>query len=166
MKLHPQEESPKPTLYLICGLPGAGKTTFAKKLEHSKQALRLSPDEWIAPLLANTADKAELDRLRTPVEALQWEVALRVLSLGVNVILEWGFWAREERDGYRQKAEALGFHVETLYLKVSLEELSTRLSKRNANLPSGTFAVTQEQINLWSSWFEEPTVNEPVTYIE
>jgi predicted kinase len=59
------------TLFLICGLPGGGKITLARQLERSQPALRLSPDEWIAPLLADPADTAELDRLRSPVEAVQ-----------------------------------------------------------------------------------------------
>ena len=96
------------TLYLICGLPGAGKTTLARQMEQSLPALRLSPDEWIAPLLADASDQAELDRLRAPVEAIQWNIAARALILGVDVILEWGFWARSEHQDYRARAEALG----------------------------------------------------------
>src|SRR5438876_996832 len=129
------------TLFLICGLPGAGKTTLARQLELSQPALRLSPDEWIAPLLADAADTAELDRLRSPVESLQWEVAKRVLALGIDVVLEWGFWSREERAWYRSQAEVLGARVELRYLEVGRDELWARLSRRNANLPSGTFVV-------------------------
>jgi predicted kinase len=152
------------TLFLICGLPGAGKTTLAKQLEQEKQALRLCPDEWIAPLLKDASDHAELDRLRSPVETLQWEVAKRVLSLGVNVILENGFWSREERSSYRLQAEALGAKVELRFLEVSRDELWARLSKRNATLPPGTFIVTQEQLDLWWSWFEPPTKEELEAY--
>lgn len=96
------------TLFLICGLPGSGKTTLAKQLEHTRPALRLSPDEWIVALLADSQDSAERDRLRDPAEAIQWEVAKRALTLGNDVILEWGFWSREERARYRAQAEALG----------------------------------------------------------
>jgi predicted kinase len=39
------------TLFLICGLPGASKTTLAKQLEASRSALRLCADEWIARIL-------------------------------------------------------------------------------------------------------------------
>ncbi len=148
------------TLFLICGLPGSGKTTLAKQLEFSQPALRLCPDEWITPLLANATDTVELDRLRTPVESVQWEVAKRVLTLGVDVILENGFWSRDERARYRSQAEALGVRVELCYLEVGRDELWARLSKRNANLPPVTFAVRKDQLDLWLSWFEPPTADE------
>ena len=148
------------TLFLICGLPGSGKTTLAKQLEISRPALRLCPDEWIAPLLADVTDIAELDRLRAPVESLQWDVAKRVLDLGAEVVLENGFWSRDERTSYRLQAEALGAQVELRYLNVGRDELWARLSKRNANLPPGTFVVKEDQLDLWLSWFEPPTSDE------
>ncbi len=148
------------TLYLICGLPGSGKTTLAKKIETSQTALRLCPDEWIESLLADVTNTEELDRLRTPVESIQWEVAKRALLLGVNVILENGFWSRAERARYRSQAEGLGAQVELIYLEVDRNELWSRLAKRNENLPPGTFVVQEEQLDLWLSWFEPPTAEE------
>lgn len=148
------------TLYLICGLPGAGKTTLAKQLEQQHAALRLCPDEWIAAILADVNDIAERDRLRDPVEAIQWQTAQRALVLGTNVILENGFWSRAERDSYRAQAEALGARVELHYLAVARDELWRRLALRNANLPSGTFTVNEAELDLWLSWFEAPTPDE------
>jgi len=63
-----------PTLILICGLPGAGKTTFAKRLEVERSALRLTPDDWMARLNIDLFDEAR----RTAIEGLQWEIAARV----------------------------------------------------------------------------------------
>lgn len=148
------------TLFMICGLPGSGKTTLARQLESSRPALRLCPDEWIASLLADITDTQELDRLRSSVESIQWEVAKHVLALGLDVILEWGFWSREERAHYRSQAEALGARVELRYLEVDRNELWARLSNRNAVLPPGTFVVTEAQLDLWWSWFQPPTANE------
>ena len=148
------------TLFLICGLPGSGKTMLAKQLEISKSALRLCPDEWIAQILADPGEISELDRLRSPIESVQWDVAKRLLALGVNVILEWGFWSKAERSHYRIAAEELGAHVELHYLNVRLNELWERLSKRNSQLPPGTFAVTKENLELWAKSFEPPADDE------
>jgi len=152
------------TLYLICGLPGAGKSTLAKQMEQTHAALRLCPDEWIATILADANDRAELDRLRDPIEAIQWRVAQRALQLGLHVLLENGFWSRAERQRYRAEAEAIGARVEVHYLAVERDELWARLSKRNTNLPPNTFVVTEDQLDLWSSWFEAPTEEEACIY--
>jgi predicted kinase len=47
-------------LYLVCGLPGAGKTTFAKQLELETGALRLCPDEWMAVLGVDLFDRSNI----------------------------------------------------------------------------------------------------------
>ncbi|MEI6431125.1 MAG: ATP-binding protein [bacterium] len=148
------------TLILICGLPGSGKTTLAKRLERERNALRLCPDEWIATLLRDPVDREELHRLRSPVEAMQWEVAARALTLGTNVILEWGFWSKAERTDYRMRAEALGAIVETHVLIVEREELRARLSRRNADLPPGTVTVTEAELDVWWDLFG-PLADEP-----
>ncbi|MCQ3938964.1 MAG: kinase [Chloroflexi bacterium] len=155
-----------PTLFLICGLPGSGKTTLAKELEISEKALRLCPDEWIAAILADPNDIPELDRLRSPVESVQWEVAKRSLSLGVNVILEWGFWSKQERIRYREEAGALGAAVKLYYLDASLDELWSRLNRRNSNLPKGTFRVTKENLEEWAGSFEPPAPDESPNVIK
>ena len=41
-----------------------------------------------------------------------------------------------------------------------LVDTGHRLAARNENPPSGTFHVTQEQLDLWDGWFERPLVDE------
>lgn len=149
-----------PILHLICGLPGAGKTTLAKKLESSENALRLCPDDWIAIILADPNDRREMDRLRTHIETIQWQLAKRSLVLGVHVVLEFGFWSKKEREYFRSEAEKLGADVRLHFLNVELPELWTRIEKRNANLPIGCFRVEQAELSEWAQLFEPPTADE------
>jgi len=37
-------------LIIVCGLPGAGKTTHAQELQIRVNAIRLCPDEWMEAL--------------------------------------------------------------------------------------------------------------------
>jgi predicted kinase len=146
----------------MCGLPGSGKTTLSRRLEEEHRALRLTPDEWIGRLLSPTFDSSELARLRDPVEALLWDLAARVLSVGVDVILDFGLWAREERDDFRSRAAAIGARSEVCFLQVSRDELLRRLAARNADLSPGTFHIDEADLDGWLNRFEPPTADELV----
>ena len=43
----------QPVAYVICGFIGAGKTTFARKLEKETKAIRITKDEWIIKIIGN-----------------------------------------------------------------------------------------------------------------
>jgi predicted kinase len=96
------------TLHLMVGLPCSGKTTLAQKLEHELAALRLTLDEWHIRLFGQDAEEPEHDARHSLIEAILWNIASRALELGTNVILDYGFWAREEREDYRLRAKQLG----------------------------------------------------------
>jgi predicted kinase len=75
----------------MVGLPGSGKTTLARRLAETHQAVRLTPDEWHIRLFGQDAEHPEHDRRHDMVEALMWDVAQAVLARGVDVILDFGF---------------------------------------------------------------------------
>lgn len=151
----------KPILYLILGLPGSGKTTRAKEIEKEHNALRLTPDEWILSLYGHNLDRPQRDAVRTPVEAVQWEVAKRTLFLGCSVILDWGFWSKVERSKYRKEAEDLGAEVKIISLYLSIEELWKRISQR-VESSKGTLHIKREELEEWSKRFEIPSEEELV----
>jgi predicted kinase len=158
---------PRPgTLILVCGLPGAGKTTLAKRIEVERNAIRVCPDEWIAQLLANPKDVVERDRLRDPVENLQWDLTRTYLTQGFTVVLENGFWSEEERSLYAMGALDLGARIELIYLEASLDELWRRVDARNATAEGEIFPMTREEVeNAWRL-FEPPRPDELAFYDE
>lgn len=145
-----------PTLFLICGLPGSGKTTAALAIERDHNAVRLAPDEWMARIVGDGWD----ERRREQVEKIQWALAQRLLTLGLNVVLESGFWSRAERQAFRARAAELGAGATLIYCAATREELKRRLVARNANLPPDTFAVTPEQLDDMWPHFEPPGEDE------
>lgn len=147
-------------LHLMVGLPCSGKTTLARKLEHKYSALRLTPDEWHTRLFGQDVDEKDHDKRHDLVEALLWDVAARVLTLGVDVILDFGFWARSERDDFRSRAAELGADFKIHFTEASEELLLERLVKRNARLPKGTFRISETSLREWSLLFEPPSKEE------
>ena len=149
-----------PTLHMMSGLPCSGKTTLAHQLAAETNALVLSTDAWHLQLFGNDLGQECHMPNHRKVEALLWEVAERVLALGCNVILDFGFWRREDRDAYRQKAEALGVPCALHYMDVPHAELCRRLLERNANPPEGVFSIPVEMMELYLSHFEAPGPDE------
>ena|SRR6476620_10046357 len=139
-------------LIIICGLPGAGKTTLAKCLEESLHAIRLAPDEWMDMLSINLHDEEN----RAKIEALQWKLGQKLLKLGLVVIIEWGTWGKSERDTLREGARQLGAAVELHYLSAAPEILFERIQRRGMENPP----IKREDILRWAEIIQVPTEEE------
>lgn len=149
-----------PTLYLMCGLPGSGKTTRAAELEAAGAGVVLNADSWVWQLYPDEADLAARDHRKDLVEQVQWELVERLLACDVNVILDWGLWTRTERDSCRDRARSLGAEVRTVFLDVPLAVLHQRVAERNRDLLPGTFEIAAEELDHWATVFEPPTPEE------
>lgn len=149
-----------PTLYLLCGLPGSGKTVRAQELEAAGEGVLLNADAWVLQLYPEDAEAAARDERKVLVHQVQWELTERLLTDGISVILDWGVWSREERDGYRQRARELGANVRTVFLDAPIETLHERVADRNLNLPPGTFSISPGELDEWAAIFEPPTLDE------
>jgi predicted kinase len=141
-----------PRLIIVCGLPGSGKTTHAKQVEQNFRAVRFCPDEWMNALEIGLWE----GETRQRIERLQWKLAQDLLTLGHTVVIEWGTWARSERDALRIGARALGAAVELHFLDFPAEVLFDRIRRRNMESP----AITLDDLLKWAEAFERPSSDE------
>jgi len=144
------------TLFLIVGLPGAGKTEHAKALAAKHAALRLTPDEWMIPLFGDPQPAGKRDILEGRLISL----ALDALRLGISVVLDFGLWSRDERSSLRWLAGSVGASSEIIYLPVDRATQIERIQHRWMDTPHETFVITEADIDGWRSQFEAPDAAE------
>jgi predicted kinase len=133
---------------VVCGLPGSGKTTLAKQLSTNGSAVRMCPDEWMEALGINLWDV----KVRTRIEALQWQISQDLLAQGVTVVIEWGTWAKVERDTLRMGARKIGAAVQLWYLDEDIDELWKRACTRQMEDPP----MERQDLERWFAQFEVP----------
>ncbi len=150
----------QPTVYLICGFIGAGKTSFAKRLEERTGAIRITKDEWSIRLIGNdpTIDGyAEWDR---KICGLTRDFAFYLAEKGMDVIIDEGFWARQERDEMKQRARAIGAKAVMYYVDTPIETIRARVSRRNSHLTDDSFEISQELLDRYLMQWQPPGEDE------
>lgn len=139
-------------LILICGLPGAGKTTIADQLVQRLGIVSYSSDDWLERLALPVWDEPR----RAAIEDLQWNEIQQQLRLGGSAIIEWGFWARAERDRLRLAARSLGIAVHLVYLEAPLDVLMERIALRARENPP----ITRQMMERWAAIMQAPDAEE------
>lgn len=143
-------------LILTCGLPGAGKTTLAVQLAADRRAVRLTKDEWLWALGSTPWDAPTQQK----VEHELWQLAQEILRLGLSVVVDFGLWARTERDEMRSAARRLGVGVELHYLDVAVDELWRRIDARNSQPPWDSHPICRADLDGWLPLFQAPDAAE------
>jgi predicted kinase len=135
------------TLVLIVGLPGAGKTTQARELAAQHHAIRLTPDEWMIPLFGLCWREPLARGKRDVLEGRLIATALQALGLETSVVLDFGFWGRDERSALRWLARSAGASCQVVYLPVDRGAQLARIAHRQASAPHQTYLMTEADID-------------------
>jgi predicted kinase len=118
--------------------------------------VRLTQDEWLFALGSTPWDGSTRDK----VDRQLWRLAQEILQLGLSVILDFGLWARVERDEMRAAARGLGVGVELHYLDVPIDELWRRIEARNAYPPWASYPIRLTDLQEWAAFFQAPDQDE------
>ncbi|GIF42542.1 hypothetical protein Axi01nite_68530 [Actinoplanes xinjiangensis] len=143
-------------LFLMVGLPGAGKTTRARQLAVAHRALRFTPDEWMIALFGDP----EAGGRRDVLEGRLITVALQAVRVGTNVVLDFGLWGRDERSALRWLAASVGAPCRVIYLPVAPDVQRARVAHRQVVAPHTTFPMADADLDAWRCQFQEPDAAE------
>lgn len=159
------EENHKLLAHIIIGFIGSGKTTFARKLEKETGAIRFTKDEWMVRVFGNTPPKDKFEEYDNKMASLATDMALKCLKAGISVIIDEGFWVKEQRDEIREKVKNVGAIPKLYYLEVPFEIMKARTLKRSENPPVDSFNIDEESFNQYWKYFQPPDKDEEYTLI-
>lgn len=118
-------------LHLIHGYLGVGKSTFARRLAAEKRAVCLSPDEVLVERYGpEPFDDAGVRWREIKVE--MWRQAEAALARGQDVVMDFGFWRREDRDAARAAAKRLGVEAILYDVRADMAVARERVLRRSA----------------------------------
>lgn len=143
------------TLYLTVGLPGTGKTTLARRLAQELGILRLTPDEWMAPLFNDN----DAGGRRDIHEGRMIWVAREVLRTS-SVILDFGCWSPHERYAIRAIAESIGARFELRCLSIDEPARRERARVRWETTPETSFPMSEADHDRFLASYTPPSAAE------
>ena len=151
-----------PTIHLIEGPVGAGKSTCAAKLALSHQAPHLNLDEWMVTLFSPDRPADGFmewygDRKQRCIQQI-WDVTCELLNSTDNVILELGLVQLADREDFYRRVDGTDYDLRVYLIDTPLEVRRQRVRDRNAE-KSGTFKmeVSDEIFELANGFWQEPS---------
>lgn len=145
-------------LILLCGKPGSGKTTIAKELINKYKMIHFSADDFMLKFFGEIKDRDLFNEKLNACKDKIYEISEQLLSNDIDVVLDFGFWTKEERDYIRDRFKA--YNVIVVYLKLDNEIIFERIENRNNNLQENEYYMDKNTFLILSGFFEEPQEDE------
>lgn len=151
-----------PTVTLLCGPAGAGKTTHARTLER-RGAVRLSMDEavWDDGWRQDEPPQERLDQLYAGLR----DALVRAVAEGSDVVVDLSLAARAVRDEWRRLCVTAGVTCELLVFTAAFEVLWQRVKRRNDEERANAVRLTESRLRLYVDGFDWPDADEDARVI-
>lgn len=149
----------RPVAVLLCGVSGAGKTTYAQALER-KGFVRLSIDEELWRRFGRYGVDYVPERyaeLSSQAEAWVCEQLVALLEQCKDVVVDSSLWRRCRRNEYKALVTLAGGRWRLIHLMQRPDVLRARPRKRAQRFDANAaFPITDELLDDYLAGFEPP----------
>ena len=155
-------------IYAVCGKICCGKTTYCQALQKKDRAMLLSVDDLMLAIFPPQLGDSH-DAVAAKAQNYLLARAQELVSLGVSVILDWGFWSQKSRDDLRAFCQQHKILLELHYLHLSDEEWARRIARRNAEVAAGrgdAYYVDEGLLEKLHGMFQEPPRDQVDVWID
>jgi predicted kinase len=149
-------------IILICGKICSGKTTYAKNIMEENKAVLLSVDEITLSLFGQHLGYKH-DEIAEKTEKYLYKKSVEIISLGINVIFDWGFWKKSQRKYATEYFGNLRIEIEWHYIEVNNKIWGEYVQKRNndvENSKENNYFIDENIAKKFWNIFEEPQKDE------
>ena len=145
----------------MCGKMAAGKSTYARELAQTKNAVLLIQDELLDAFypgeILSIQDFVKYSaRLR---DALSLHIQ-DLLTRGVSVVLDFPGNTRDQRRWFREIIEGANVEHELHFIDVPDDLCKRQLRQRCATLPAGSPWTTDAEFDAVTAYFQAPSDDE------
>lgn len=145
--------------YLVHGFIGAGKTGISKQISEATGAIRISPDEWYIQLFGTDGQVGISTEAESRMRSFLRSHWPQLITAGLDIVLDFGFWTRAERDDARHLAHEAGGETILFELVTDRQEALDRCRIRNAR-PDNSFFISEQIYDTLIARFEPLTFDE------
>ena len=153
----------KGTVILPDGIACSGKSTYSRKISKERGAVLLIVDEIL--LTFGVTDFASMGKAMGYVNQLAADIA----SAGADVVLESGYFKKEERDRMKQYFKDRDIPYEWRYLDVSDETWRKNIALRNAahaNGETNVYPMDEAMVEMFEKNYTVPERDEVDVWID
>jgi predicted kinase len=153
-------------VYFMCGKMAAGKSTYARELAQTKNAVLLIQDEFLDTLYPG--------EIRSIQDFVKYSARVRdalslhiqnLLTRGVSVVLDFPGNTRVQRQWFREIFEGANVEHELHFIDVNNDLCKRQLRQRSATLSAGSAWTTDVEFDAITAYFQAPAEDEKFNVI-
>ena len=147
----------------ICGKICSGKSYYANKIKEKEKAVILSCDE-VTKMLFNNNLGEKHDEMTKRIINYLLKKSVDIASTNTTVILDWGFWSKQDRIIVREYYISHNIPIELHYINIDDKSWKKNIEERNkcilqGNSENNYYLDEGLMAKLLNKW-EEPNINE------